>query len=698
MNNPQQPFAAQQQQQQPSVTPPASPAFLQKLPLVTVRPPDLIDPTNRECCICMEDITVASTVTRLPCAHFFHPLCGREWLRRSCNCPVCRYELPTDDAEFERGRRQRMRLRKPRYARHELDRLRVSELKRLAARHQRATIPAHILDKAALVDHLIASDCIDLIPTAPDSTVQYRISDLEQMSVRRLKHVMNEDAGVFFDATHDVVEKQDMIRVFVASGRLEVLPEEEEDDDDEQNQEEDVAADTAAGDTAATSHSISEEEEEDRKPAASVAVETVYSDTEENEEDMDNGISPRIHTDLVMEENVSFLRATATAQQAFAASERVDYAESSQRTADGEQVEPISRETGMGHAGAAATDPASISVSAAASDPSVLRPTSSPFAPASPSPTEGTTAPPPTPAPAASSTRSSSNSESVGESFQNLKLSEAHAVARELGVDCSDLFAERARLDRLLAERLTAAAAATNVPSSVSSEASSAENVSTVAADATSEEYQEDISPDRRRSSKRRRAATPYDSSSLNNISYSNSNHGTPEESAFYRFLQDRSVSELRAMAREKAVDLSGCIERSEMIDHLFAASWTAAPSDRSSNNGGSAVTAETAVFVVDTLTQNWSISDIRAIATVIGLSLSSSSNSSREAVLDELRAAAVARPYVARYLHALAPLATLTLPQLRKEACERHVSLDGCLEKGEILSRLLKATNITDC
>jgi len=691
MNNPQQPFAAQQQQQQqPAVTPPASPAFLQKLPLVTVRPPDLIDPNNRECCICMEEITVASTVTRLPCAHFFHPKCSRDWLRLSCKCPVCRYELPTDDAEFERGRRQRMRLRKPRYARHELDRLRVSEIKRLAADHQRATIPAHILDKAALVDHLIASDCIDLIPTAPDSTVQYRISDLEQMSVRRLKHVMNEDAGVFFDATHDVVEKQDMIRVFVASGRLEVLPEEEE-DDDEQNQEEDVAAAASA----ATSHSISEEEEEeDRKPAASVAVETVYSDTEENEEDIDSGISPRIHTDLVMEENPSFLRATATAQKPFAAGEHVDHDESSQRTADGEQVKATARETGLA---AAATDPASTRVSTAASDPSVLRPTSPPFAPASPSPTEGTTAPPPTPAPGESSTRSSS--ESVGESFQNLKLSEAHAAARELGVDCSDLLAERARLDRLLAERLTAAAAATNVPSSVSSEASSTENVSSaVDADATtSEEYQEDISPERRRGSKRRRAATPYDSTSLNNISYSNSNHGTAEESAFYRFLQDRSISELRAMAREKAVDISGCIERSEMIDHLLAASWTAAPSDRSSNNGGSAVTAETAVFVVDNLTQNWSISDIRAIATVIGLSLSSSSNSSREDVLDELRAAAVARPYVARYLHALAPLATLTPTQLRKVACERHVSLDGCLEKGEILSRLLKATNIAD-
>ena len=47
------------------------------------------------------------------------------------------------------------------------------------------------------------------------------------MKVSELRRVMNDEAGVFFDR-NDVVEKQDMINIFVASGRLTVLPEEEE--------------------------------------------------------------------------------------------------------------------------------------------------------------------------------------------------------------------------------------------------------------------------------------------------------------------------------------------------------------------------------------------------------------------------------------------------------------------------------------
>jgi hypothetical protein len=201
--------------------PPASAIVRRQLPRITIAADDLIESCNRECAICTDAIQVGDVMTRLPCAHLYHPDCIDDWFQRSCLCPVCRYELPTDDPNFEAGRMDRMRHRKPRFAQYEVNRMSVAELKTLA-RGGRA-IPRTINDKTSLIEYLVEQDCIELVRNSTVEQVKYRLSELRSYNIKRLRDVMN-DAGVFYDRK-EVVEKADMIRIFIASGRLLVLPE-----------------------------------------------------------------------------------------------------------------------------------------------------------------------------------------------------------------------------------------------------------------------------------------------------------------------------------------------------------------------------------------------------------------------------------------------------------------------------------------
>lgn len=84
--------------------PPAAKSAVEALPTVEVKS------TYMEvCAICKDKVfnNEKEIVKQLPCGHMYHEDCIVPWLGSRNTCPVCRYELPTDDPEYEEDRKKK---------------------------------------------------------------------------------------------------------------------------------------------------------------------------------------------------------------------------------------------------------------------------------------------------------------------------------------------------------------------------------------------------------------------------------------------------------------------------------------------------------------------------------------------------------------------------------------------------------------
>ncbi len=73
--------------------------------------PQEVPPPSTSCTVCMEDFEAEERGTCLPCTHFFHKDCLEPWLKDNNCCPNCRFELLTDDAEYNKDVVAKMRAR-----------------------------------------------------------------------------------------------------------------------------------------------------------------------------------------------------------------------------------------------------------------------------------------------------------------------------------------------------------------------------------------------------------------------------------------------------------------------------------------------------------------------------------------------------------------------------------------------------------
>lgn len=84
---------------------PASTEAIESLPKKTISQKDIGDNGKADCSICMDEAELGSTVTELPCSHWFHGDCIKAWLTEHDTCPHCRQGImPKDEPNTNRPR------------------------------------------------------------------------------------------------------------------------------------------------------------------------------------------------------------------------------------------------------------------------------------------------------------------------------------------------------------------------------------------------------------------------------------------------------------------------------------------------------------------------------------------------------------------------------------------------------------------
>jgi hypothetical protein len=136
-------------------------------------------------------------------------------------------------------------------------------------------------------------------------------------------------------------------------------------------------------------------------------------------------------------------------------------------------------------------------------------------------------------------------------------------------------------------------------------------------------------------------------------------------------------------LARDAGVDISSCFERAEMIALLRRAGL-------SPNSNPE--------YLSSVLFSSWSVSQLRAVASQANVDLSQCDT--REAMIEKiLHEANNARPHLRDYLRSLSPLTAKSLSDLRAIARELQVNISDCLEKDEIILRLItRGTSMGVC
>jgi len=89
---------------QPPGKPPASEDAINSCPMIDINAKHV--EKKESCSICMEEFKINDKAMELPCHHLYHKDCVVTWLNTNNTCPVCRFELPTNNDRSKDNRNQ----------------------------------------------------------------------------------------------------------------------------------------------------------------------------------------------------------------------------------------------------------------------------------------------------------------------------------------------------------------------------------------------------------------------------------------------------------------------------------------------------------------------------------------------------------------------------------------------------------------
>ncbi|KAH0456934.1 hypothetical protein IEQ34_014841 [Dendrobium chrysotoxum] len=82
-------------------TPPASKSAVEALPIIKISEEMVAGDVEAQCAVCKDEFELGDEAMQMPCKHIYHQDCIVPWLELHNSCPVCRFELPTDDPDHQ---------------------------------------------------------------------------------------------------------------------------------------------------------------------------------------------------------------------------------------------------------------------------------------------------------------------------------------------------------------------------------------------------------------------------------------------------------------------------------------------------------------------------------------------------------------------------------------------------------------------